>query len=198
MALRLERTLGLPRIAVGRERGVVYRDYNSNGVRESNEPGVPNVAVLRGGARAITAHDGAYRIDGGVSGGTTIEPATLPFGWIVGSNDDGEIGLVATTRLLVTLELGAAERLRNLDISEVSVIARDATGREWIARRTSPEQHMFEALPVGTYTVTADFSALSEPLRVEQERTIEVRQGELAQARLMIAGRPLRFRPRQQ
>ena len=105
--------------------------------------------------------------------------------------------VAALTRLLVTLELATAERLRNIDISNVAVIARDGQGREWDARRTSNEQGMFEALPVGRYTITANFAAVSEPLRVEKEMTIDVQEGELAQVKLQIAGRPLRFRTSQ-
>ena len=194
VALRVERSLGLPRIHTGRAHGMVYRDYNGNGQRDVNEPGVPNVGVRRGASRAITGEDGGYRFWEATHGSTTVDPATLPFGWMTGQNDDHDIGLVATTRLLVTLELGAAERLRNLDISNVAVLARDAYGREWRARRTGNEQALFEALPVGRYTVTADFAALGEPLRVPEDVTVEVKEGELAEVKLQIAGRPLRFR----
>ena len=194
VALKVERSLGLPRITAGRAYGIVYRDYNGNRQRDAGEPGVPNVAVRRGAGRAVTAQDGSYRFWEATQGAVTVDPASLPFGWMVGHNDDRDIALVATTRLLVTLELGAAERLRNLDLSKASIVARDAYGREWLARRTSSEQAVFEALPVGRYTVTADFAALSEPLRVEREITVEVREGEAAQVSLQVAGRPLRFR----
>ncbi|HEY0673919.1 MAG TPA: NEW3 domain-containing protein [Longimicrobiales bacterium] len=193
-ALKLERSLGLPRIMTGRATGIVYRDFNGNGRQDAGEPGIANVAVRRGALRVLSAQDGAYRFWEQGRGAVTVDPATLPYGWIVGHSENGNIGLVATTRLLVTLELGAAERLRNLDVSGVAVIARDAQGREWTARRTSNEQAVFEALPVGRYTIDADFSALAEPLRVTSEVTVDVVENELAQAKLPVSGRPLRFR----
>ena len=69
-------------------------------------------------------------------------------------------------------------------------------GREWRARRTGSEQALFEALPVGRYTVTADFAGTSEPLRVQEDVMVEVTEGQLAEITLHIAGRPLRFRNR--
>ncbi|HET9441050.1 MAG TPA: hypothetical protein VFO52_12810 [Longimicrobiales bacterium] len=194
VALKLEKSLGMPRLMTGRATGIVYRDFNGNGRQDAGEPGIANVAVRRGALRVLSAHDGAYRFWEEGRGAVMVDPGTLPYGWIVGHSEGGNIGLVATTRLLVTLELGAAERLRNLDVSGVAVIARDALGREWTARRTSNEQAVFEALPVGRYTIDADFSALTEPLRVTNEVTVEVVEGALAQVKLPIAGRPLRFR----
>jgi hypothetical protein len=198
VALKVERSLGLPRIVMGRASGVVYRDFNGNGQRDAGEPGVPDVVVRRGGARATSASDGSYRFFEEGTGRVTVDPTTILQGWIVGNSRDGNVALVATTRLEVTLEPGAAERARNVDLSAVTVIARDASGREWTGRRVASEVALFEALPVGSYTIDADFSAMAEPLRVNGSIRIDVTEGVLARVQLPVAGRPLRFRQNRQ
>jgi hypothetical protein len=198
VALKVERTVGLPRIVTGRAHGVVYRDLNGNGQRDAGEPGVPDVVVRRGAARTTTTSDGSYRFWEEGSGRVTVDPATILQGWIVGNSRDGNVALVATTRLEVTLELGAPERARNVDLSAVTVIARDASGREWTGRRIAPEVALFEALPVGSYIIDADFSAMAEPLRVNGNVRIDVTEGVLARVQLPVAGRPLRFRQNRQ
>ncbi|HGG63538.1 MAG TPA: hypothetical protein ENK34_03095, partial [Rhodobacteraceae bacterium] len=66
--------------------GVVYRDYNANGVRDTHEPGVPNVTVTAypasatgstGGVSATTAADGSYSLATG-AGQWRIEVTGLP------------------------------------------------------------------------------------------------------------------------
>lgn len=198
MALKLEKSLGLPRIAMGRASGIVYRDLNGNGQRDTGEPGVGGVLVRSGVERAVSSSDGAYRFADDPSSGVQIDPNTLPDGWIVGERRDGSIALVSTTRLEVTLELGAAERVRGVNLSGVTVIARDAYGREWTGRRTGEETAVFEALPVGDYTLDADFTRMAEPLRIDGNPvTVQVREGVSATAKLPIAGRRLRFRQNQ-
>ncbi len=192
-AIKLEKSVGVPRLTFGRAHGSVYQDLNGNGRRDGGEPGVENVAVRRGGLRVVTGADGGYRFWEEGRGAVTIDPTTLPYGWIVSSNRDGDIGLTATTVLRVTLQLGAAERARGVDISRVGVVARDLYGREWRARRISDSQAVFEALPVGRYTIDADFTALPEPLRVEREIMIDVDEGTTSEIVLPLAGRPLRF-----
>jgi hypothetical protein len=51
-----------------------------------------------------------------------------------------------------------------VDLSKAQVIARDATGREWVAIMTGPTTATFQSLPVGTYKLEFDFSELTEPL----------------------------------
>ena len=193
-AIKVERSIGVPRVSLGRAAGIVYRDFNGNGKRDAGEPGEPNVAVRRGSARAVTGFDGSFRFWEASTGDILLDPATLPFGWLVGNRDDGNIALIPTTRVEVTLEPGAAERLRNIDLSLVTVIARDMAGREWTGRRVSSNVAIFEALPIGTYKLDADFSAMVEPLRVNEPVVVEVVEGSVGRVSLPVAGRPLRFR----
>jgi hypothetical protein len=198
VALKLEKAVRVPRLAVGRASGSVYRDLNGNGRRDLDEPGEANVTVRRGSARAVTGSDGSYRFWENVNGELIADPATLPFGWVISERKNGDIALVPTTRVEVTVQLGATERLRNIDISGLIVVARDAQGREWSARRVRDDLATFDALPVGTYTLDADFTALAEPLRVEGGVvTVQVTEGITAKVVLQLAGRPLRFKQNQ-
>jgi len=51
-----------------------------------------------------------------------------------------------------------------VDLSKAHIIARDSSGREWVAIMTGPTTATFQSLPVGTYTLQFDLSELSEPL----------------------------------
>ena len=195
-AIRVERSLGLPRMVTGRAAGVVFQDYNANGRQDADEPGMPNIAVRRGDARATTDREGRYRFWEQARGATVIDIATLPMGWIVSTeSQDGYIALLPTTRVEVTLQPGIAERMRMLDLTMIAVTARDAQGRTWVARRTSPEVAVFEALPAGNYEIGIDASALAEPMRVDgTPPRVNVTRETMTRITLPIAGRPLRFK----
>jgi hypothetical protein len=195
LVLRLEKSLGLPRVPGGMAAGVVFQDYNGNGRRDVGEPGMPNVAVRRGGARAVTARDGSYRFWEEARERAEVDPATLPIGWIVNQRGMGpDIALSPTTTVQVVLRLGPTEQLRNIDLSSVMVLARDESGRAWVARRTTADGAVFEALPAGSYEIELDFTALTEPLRIDgvAPRVI-VTRATVTRVIIPIAGRPLRF-----
>ncbi|HEX6557831.1 MAG TPA: hypothetical protein VF021_00170, partial [Longimicrobiales bacterium] len=195
-ALRVDKSIGMPRITTGSAAGVVFQDYNGNGRQDADEPGMPDVIVRRGGARATSSHDGHYRFWEQTSGRTTVEPASLPYGWIVADRSASDnIALVPTTRVEVVLLPGAAESLRNIDLTAAMVVARDSQGRDWTARRTSPTDAVFEALPVGTYEIQVDFSGMAEPLRIEGPAPrITVSREAATRIVVPVSGRPLRFR----
>lgn len=104
-----------------------------------------------------------------------------------------DLPLTVLSSLIVRFELGAPERARNVDISRATVIARDATGREWIARRNGPESAVFDALPAGTYTLDFNFDASGEPLRTDRTYTVTL-GGSTETVTVRVQGRPLRFR----
>lgn len=195
-AVRIEKSVGLPRMNVGRAAGVVFQDYNGNGRRDADEPGMPNIRVRRGDVHATTDGEGRYRFWEEGRGATVIDATTLPYGWIVHERvEDGNIALTPTTRVEVQIQLGAAERLRNIDVSQLVITAKDDSGRVWVARRTARETAIFEALPVGFYELGLDAGALPEPLRIEgAPPRVNVTRETVTRVRLPVAGRPLRFK----
>jgi hypothetical protein len=198
--LRVDKAIGLPRLMTGRAAGVVFQDYNGNGRRDDGEPGMANILVRRGNTSAMTGRDGSYRFWESGRGQATPDPATLPDGWIINDKSTSpDIALTPTTTVEVVLQPGAAERLRNIDLTNVVVMARDQLGRSWIARRTSAETAIFEALPVGSYELNLDFTALGEPLRIDGPTPRLTVTGETtAPIVVPISGRPLRFNLKQQ
>lgn len=194
-AVRLEKSFGLPRMNVGRASGIIFQDYDGNGSRDVDEPGMPNIRVRRGDARAVSDGDGHYRFWQEGRGATSVEAATIPYGWIVGNVVDGNIALVPTTRVEITLQLGLAERMRNLDISQLAITARDDAGRVWFARRTDRELAVFEALPVGIYELGVDAALLAEPLRIDgTPKILRLTREPVTRVTLPLIGRPLRFK----
>lgn len=194
-ALAVERRFGLPRVGYGVARGAVFQDLNGNGRRDDGEPGMPNVRLRRGDAHAISDRDGSYRFWEQGRGKLAVDYMTLPQGWIVGEIGKSDVALIPTTNVEVTLALGAAERLRGVNLTNAVVIARDSAGREWAARRPGPESAVFEALPVGIYTIDVNFDAVREPLRVDGAAPIiNVTNQSHVRITVPVAGRPLRFR----
>jgi hypothetical protein len=199
-ALRVEKSIGLPRLMTGRAEGIVFQDYNGNGRQDDGESGMPNIVVRRGNSRAVSGRDGSYRFWEPGRGSPVADPVSLPYGWIVNDKStDHDIALTPTTSVEVVLQPGAAERLRNVNLTNVVVMARDEIGRSWIARRTSSETAVFEALPVGSYEIDLDFAALAEPLRIDGPTPrVTVTRETTVRIVVSVSGRPLRFKQDQQ
>lgn len=195
-ALRVERSFGLPRLITGRAAGVIYQDYNGDGRRDPDEPGMPNIRVRRGDSHATTDANGRYRFWEESRGNTVVDVTTLPTGWIVsGRPQDGNIAVTPTTRVEVNLMPGLAERVRKVDLSQLVVTARDDAGRIFVARRTASDIAVFEALPVGSYEIGIDASGMAEPLRIDgTPPRINVTRESVKTITLPLAGRPLRFK----
>jgi hypothetical protein len=196
-AVRFEKTLGLPRLAHGSATGRVFQDLNANGVRDAGEEGVPHVTVRQGSVRTTSDRNGELVFWQSSRGEVTVDPGTLPYGWVVGEvkgSNARNIPLVPTSAVRVILDLAATERARGVDLTNTIVSARDAQGREWTARRVAADTALFDVLPVGEYTLRFDFSLLAEPMRVEGEPAFTVRGRGVETVAVPVLGRPLRFK----
>nr|MCU0618097.1 hypothetical protein [Gemmatimonadaceae bacterium] len=178
-ALRIERRFGTPALLRGgRGTGVVFEDRNGNGVRDPGERGLAGVVVRVGGEAVITDAGGAYRLQRPGSGVVDIDERSLPMGWLVApqaaramasSQVDGatDIPVIPTGDVivqLVTVRDSLIGARGGESLADVRVYAVDAFGRRHLARRLSPEQAQFEALPPGRYTIEVDAGAAAEPL----------------------------------
>ena len=190
------RTLSLPGFG-SLTTGHVFADLNGNGKRDEGEDGIADVPVRAGQQTARTGANGKYRIAAASRNEIRIDAVDIPFGWTAGpkaSLHPRDIPLVPVSALEVGLDLGAAERARGVDISRMIVIARDEHGREWLARRTTPEIARFDGLPPGSYTVAFDNSAMLEPLRAaEGDVTVQINRATTEKRTVRLVGRPLRF-----
>jgi hypothetical protein len=70
---------------------------------------------------------------------------------------------------------------------------RDATGFEWVGRRTDSTTAIFEGIPTGQYTLRLDLSSLNEPVRVEQDLTVEVAPHVRTTLAVPVRGRVIRI-----
>ena len=197
VSLRLERSAVLPRLGLGSADGTVYQDLDGNDRRDDGEPGMPDVLVRRSGQSARTDVAGRYRFSARVSGEVKLDVSSLPAGWVV-NEDVGsgrDFAVVPTSRIRVQLELVPSPlfAIRPPDLGRVEVLARDATGREWLARRAEAGQAVFDDLPAGDYTLVIDAARVQEPLTPQGgEVSFRVRGGAPAEFSVALAGRPIR------
>ncbi|HEX2693339.1 MAG TPA: hypothetical protein VHL12_04695 [Gemmatimonadaceae bacterium] len=164
--IRIEHSLTVPMLRRPGTSGYVFEDRNGNQRRDAGEPGVPGVVVRRGAETAVADANGRYRVSGDVSKPIVIDEASLPDGWTATGSERSDLGVSLTTAAQVELVVAPRSGITSVqvDLAAAHVIARDSSGREWIAKMTGPTTATFESLPVGTYLLVFDLSELSEPL----------------------------------
>jgi hypothetical protein len=200
VALKFEQAIQLPRLRMGGTTGVIYQDLDGNGKRDPEEPGLSGVTLSREGVKARTGHDGRYRFLDRARGPIRLDASTLPDGWVpedgVESVVGGDIAVVTTSSVEVALQIrpDSLGRLPQVNLAATIVFARDRQGREWEARRPAPDVAIFDALPIGDYSIVVDGSQLTEPLRAAEQPLVQVR-GRAQHITLPLVGRPIRFFP---
>jgi hypothetical protein len=164
--VRFEQSMRVPMLRRPATAGTVYRDLNGNRRRDPAEPGVSGVVIRRGGENVTTDIRGRYRVAGDLRERIEVDDASLPSGWTQFVGASGDIGLAATTSAEIRFIVAARSGIAGIDVdlSRARVIARDASGHEWVARMAGPFTATFDGLPVGRYTLEFDFSGLAEPL----------------------------------
>jgi hypothetical protein len=109
---------------------------------------------------------GKYRVGGDVAKGIMIDEASLPDGWTASGARGGDLGVSLTTAAEIEMVVASRSGVSDVqvDLSGAHIVARDSSGREWMAQMTGPSTATFESLPVGKYALEFDLSDLSEPL----------------------------------
>ena len=169
--LKFGRGTSLPRLGSGTEtRGIVYKDLNGNGVLDPGEPGIGGAVLRRGNESVVSEANGTYRFPGVMADSVRLDPTSLRVGLIAGTarqvGDRGEIAVIAVSPVEVEL-VRSADNMVQADssgLSAIVVLARDESGKVWVARRSSSSIAVFDALPVGRYTVELDLADLQEKL----------------------------------
>jgi hypothetical protein len=181
--------------------GMVYEDADQNGRRDPGERGVAGVVVRRGEAKATTDGEGRYRLPATARGRTRIEQGSLPIGLIAhpllasDSLERLDLPVLPTGHAVLELELlpDANGRRPAVDLEPAIVILRDASGFEWVGRRTSATTAVFEGIPTGAYVVDANLSRIAEPLRIAESLVVVVSPHGTATLRVPLQGRAVRF-----
>jgi SdrD B-like domain len=188
--------------------GVVFEDRNGNGVRDPGEPGVPGIVVHRGSETAVTDANGEYRMNTGSTARADVDDRSLPRGWMQSPRlldrpaDVLELGVVPMAALDVRIDVapladGSSPAVR---VGTATLVLRDSTGREWIARAGATLRATFDAMPPGRYTLTTELDGSSEPLTVDPTPEILV-AGTASRQRVVVTvrTRPVRiFKSKQQ
>jgi hypothetical protein len=183
LGLRVETGLSLPRLGRHGDAGVVYRDLNGNGVQDRSEPGVGGVLVRRGAETTITHADGSFEFATASADPIAIDTRSLPAGLVPppvsAQSHTRRIGLISVAEVQVRFSLpgGDADRVSSSDLLRVSLVARDADGKAWLARVTAPDVRVFDALPPGRYTFDVDASHSAEPLHADPSPTLQIVDG---------------------
>jgi hypothetical protein len=196
----ISHALTLPRLTGRGTRGVVFRDVNGNGRRESAEPGFAGVMLRRGAEVAITDNRGAFVLMGDEASPYEVDARSLPLGWIPVSTavpaGTRQIGALPVAPLEVELSIDEADtaRVSTDRLADLVVTVHDSVGREWASRRVSNTRVVFDAVPPGTYTVVVDASGTSEPLRPTGDVRAVVATGRAPTLiRVVMRPRQLRF-----
>jgi hypothetical protein len=195
------KSISLPRLLSGGTRGRIYRDLNGNGRLDRGEPGLAGVSLRRGPDIAVTDGRGVFHLPGNRREPFEADARSLPIGWLLPattlSATTREIGATPVAPLHVTLTVDSTggSRVPASDLANVVVSARDSTGWEWTARRTSDSTLIFDALPPGTYRVEIDVSGTRERLQaVDPSRSVILATGRApAPLRILLRSRQLRF-----
>jgi hypothetical protein len=165
-ALRFERSMRAPMVRPPGSTGYVYRDLNGNQKRDAGEPGVDGAVVTRGAETAVTDANGKYRLAGDARSSIVLDEASLPLGWVRQTTASRDIAVGSSLSAEIRFFVAPRSSIEavDVDLSGIRAIARDASGREWVARMTGPTVATFDALPPGTYVLDLDLSAVTEPL----------------------------------
>jgi hypothetical protein len=181
--------------------GMVYEDRNANGVRDAGERGVAGVVLRQGNVRLVTNREGTYRVPASVRGRLRIDPASIPAGFVahpryaVDSLEQRDIPLVPTGSVTVGLTLVADSlgRRPDVDLGLAQLWLRDASGLEWVGVAVGDGSFRFDQIPIGRYTLRSDFRRLSEPVRIDENATVDVVPGAQSVRVIEARGRTIRM-----
>jgi hypothetical protein len=166
-AMRVEQSSHAPMMREPGTSGFVYRDINSNRKHDAGEPGFEGVTVTRGDESAVTDSRGEYRLTGDARSSIVLDESSLPLGWVRQTSVSPDIAVVSNLSAEVRFNVALPSNgTPSPALGGIRVIARDAAGREWMGRMTSPSIATFDALAPGTYSLEFDLTSLAEPLVV--------------------------------
>jgi hypothetical protein len=165
-ALRVERSTRLPMVRPPGSSGYVYHDVNGNQRRDDDEPGIDGAVVRRGSEVAVTDAHGHYRLAGDTRSAIVLDEGSLPLRWVRQSSGSRDIAVGSSLSAEIQFFVAPRSSIESIevDLSGIRAMARDSSGKVWVARMTGPAVATFEALPPGIYTIELDLSGVDEML----------------------------------
>jgi hypothetical protein len=153
----------------------LFLDDNGNSRFDRGETPVPGVAVRCGDQTVTTDDKGRFGCD---ASDALVDIRMLPIGLVAdGSAKRGDIAVYRVTPVAVALRAPSidAARLTPTELSKAIVVAKDASGLRWYARAEPAARFVFDALPLGRYTIEVEQGSLNEPLSVAGSPELWVR-----------------------
>jgi hypothetical protein len=164
--------MNLPRL-ISPKRQVVFRDSDGDGIRDRAERGVAGVVIRCGMTTLVTDDEGRFGCP--ESQQMEVDIRTLPDGMLA-PNESGKarardiaLRIVAPVRVQLMLTEVDSFRVTQADLEKAVVLARDSAGTLWSARSTGAGAFLFDALPIGKYTVLFEQGEVAEPLTAQGE-----------------------------
>ncbi len=198
-AVRVDRSVILPRLVSPGEAHVVYRDLNGNGRRDDGEPGVAGIVVNCGDRTVVTDSRGRFKC--GSAETFSIDARSIPVGLLAPDVDGvprhpSDVGLTTMTAVHVSIDVSGVDTVRmpRTDLLKLIVIARDTANQPWVARGLSAGELVFDALPPGDYAIDVDASAIDEPLTMGDRVTFRVDGAASPTIRVSLHGRTMKVR----
>lgn len=166
---------GLSWNPTGAVTGVVYNDYNDDGRKQSDEPGIENVRMSIGGEQSFTDKNGYYNFTHvrAKKARVNLDAASLPEGFVLSGPDTQEIKI--THKDIAHADFGIISRseiqgvvFEDVDADGQFSVNDIGVGRVRIflengaaVRTDSKGQYYFRKAAVGKHTVTLDLESLA-------------------------------------
>ncbi|MFH1246000.1 MAG: SdrD B-like domain-containing protein [Candidatus Omnitrophota bacterium] len=155
--------------------GVVYNDYNDDGRKQSDEPGIENVQVSIADEQKLTDRNGYYSFThvNGKKARVAIDSASLPEGFVLSSPDVQEVEI--THHDIARVDFGIVSRseiqgvvfedvdadgkfgVNDIGVGKVRLLLENGSA----ASTDNKGQYYFRKLSVGKHKVTLDLSSLA-------------------------------------
>lgn len=169
-ALRIDQRRSIASLARhARATRTMYVDENRNQRRDRGETALAGVNLFCGSDATTTDVDGRFSCS---RDDLRVDVRTLPLGIVPSADISARSGDVAVYRVqpvTVALQVPAidAARLTPDELAKAVVVAKDAQGSRWFGRAIGTNQFVFDALPVGRYSLEVEQGDMREPLTTQ-------------------------------
>lgn len=163
--------------AVGSFQGMVFKDLNGNGRRDSNEPGIPSMIVHSSdGKEARTDAQGFYSIKdvSGKHAELSLDSSNIPYGFAPTSSTRQEVEIVQNRTVNVDFGLTPRSEITGIIYNDLNDNGKYDEGEPGVrkirltlenglvARSTNLGVYSFSDVIAGDHVVTLDVSSLPE------------------------------------
>jgi hypothetical protein len=143
----------------------VFLDADGNGTVDRGEEGIAGIVVRCGDALISSGNGG--RLSCPQRYAAEVDVRSLPIGLVATQSKQGhDVALRRVEPVAVRLRVPESDALRlpARELAKAFVSARDAAGTRWYARATDSSAFVFDALPLGRYSIEVEQGEMPEPI----------------------------------